>query len=133
MFRRAIAPPNILVVDGEPRIADLIGAVLNRYGMRVQVVYTGSDAVSALRSDDFDAVVLDWFMPGLAGEQAASLIRRRAPKIRIVATSDTADHGFDDAIAERRIDAFLVKPFAPDALLAVLEYALMGPFRSLVA
>lgn len=72
-------------------------------------------------------------MPGLAGEQAASLIRRRAPKTRIVATSDTARHGFDDAIAERRIDAFLVKPFAPDALLAVLEYALMGPFRSLVA
>jgi CheY-like chemotaxis protein len=133
MLRRTIAQPSILVVDDEPRIADLIGAVVKRCGMRAHVVYSGSDALSALRSVEFDAVVLDWIMPGRTGEQTAALIRHRSPGIKIVVTSGTAGNGFDDAIAAGQIDAFLRKPFTPDALIAVLDYALLGPFRSLVA
>ena len=102
-------------------------AILKSGGYRVVSVADGEAALDAMLSQDFDLILLDLNMPKIDGIEAAGLYRcampepDRAPLVALTA----------DASAERRteceeagITACLVKPLAPEALLAALDQAL---------
>lgn len=112
----------ILVVDDEPRIADLIGAVLKRSGMHPHVVYRGRDALEAVRALPFDVVLLDWVMPDLTGEATAAAIRRRRPELKIIAVSG-AGAGLRHQVKVGLIDDFVQKPFSAESLIAAVNRA----------
>ncbi len=107
----------ILVVDDEPRIADLARDYLEHAGFAVRVAADGEAALAAVRRDRPDLVVLDLGLPGLDGLDVTRAIRRDSnlPVIMLTARDDELDKLLG---LELGADDYLTKPFSPRELVA---------------
>ncbi|HET7482379.1 MAG TPA: response regulator [Actinomycetota bacterium] len=80
---------NVLVVDDDVTITRLLGAALTvEEGVDdIRVVHRGSDALDVCVAFHPDVIILDYWMPGMDGAEAAGRIREVCPDARIVAFS----------------------------------------------
>jgi len=98
-------------------------AMLGVAGHQVTVANNGAEAVEAVRSGDFDIVLMDIQMPVLDGLQATAQIRAlAAPKCRIPIMALTAHAmvGAREQYLAAGMDDYLSKPINPGALLSKL-------------
>ncbi|MEY2407038.1 MAG: two-component system, OmpR family, response regulator [Acidimicrobiaceae bacterium] len=65
----------VLVVDDEPKMADVLRRALVRDGYAVDVVGNGTDAIWAASNAVYDAVVLDAMIPGPDGFEVCGRLR----------------------------------------------------------
>lgn len=79
--------PTILCVDDEELGLEIRKMVLEREGYEVLTARDGLSGLSIFESEEVDAVILDYAMPGLDGGQVAALMRQRKPNIPIVMLS----------------------------------------------
>ena len=66
---REVAPAFILVVDDEVEVADVLGDMLRRDGHRVDIVYSGREALARVQKPRFDLVLSDLRLPDIDGPQ----------------------------------------------------------------
>jgi two-component system, OmpR family, response regulator MprA len=109
---------HVLVVDDEPRITEVLRRTLAYEGYSVAVAASGDDALARTLERPPDAIVLDVMMPGLDGLEVARRLRAagdNVPILMLTARDEIADrvNGL-----EAGADDYLVKPFAPEELLA---------------
>ena len=71
------ASEHILIVDDDERAAGMLAEILTREGFAVQCVDSGERALAALDARSFDAIILDWSMPGMDGREVCRRIRAR--------------------------------------------------------
>jgi two-component system KDP operon response regulator KdpE len=103
--------PNILVVDDEAAIRQALRVTLGTFGFDVGEAATGEQALTLVRSQQFDAVLLDVNMPGMGGMQACREIRRIAPRLPILMLT-VRDNTEDKVEAlEAGADDYVTKPF----------------------
>jgi two-component system, OmpR family, alkaline phosphatase synthesis response regulator PhoP len=107
----------ILVVDDEPKIADLARDYLEHAGFAVRVAGNGETALQVVRRDRPDLIVLDLGLPGLDGLDVTRAIRRdsNVPVIMLTARDDELDKLLG---LELGADDYLTKPFSPRELVA---------------
>jgi two-component system, OmpR family, response regulator MprA len=110
----------ILVADDERKITDMLRRTLAYEGYHVITAANGREALAQASSQRPDIIVLDWMMPDLDGVEVARRIREHdATPILMLTARDTIDdrvEGLDSGA-----DDYLVKPFAPEELLARLR------------
>ncbi len=109
---------HILVVDDEPRITDLLRRVLAYEGYSVAVAASGTEALTRTLERPPDLIVLDIMLPGIDGLEVARRLRAagdNVPILMLTARDTVADRvtGFKTGA-----DDYLVKPFAPEELVA---------------
>lgn len=109
---------HILVVDDEPRITEVLRRTLAYEGYSVAVAASGDTALASTLERPPDAIVLDVMLPGLDGMEVARRLRAagdNVPILMLTARDEVADrvNGL-----EAGADDYLVKPFAPEELLA---------------
>ena len=101
----AEGPPNVLVVDDDPRLAEMHASWLeDRY--EVQTAYSGRAALELL-SDDVDVLVLDRRMPGMSGEEVLEKLDVLAVDPGVVMLT-AVEPEFD--VVDMAIDDYIVKP-----------------------
>jgi two-component system, OmpR family, alkaline phosphatase synthesis response regulator PhoP len=107
----------ILVVDDEPRIAEIARDYLERAGFRVTTVANGADALASFRARRPDLIVLDLGLPRVDGLDVARTIRQQSnvPIIMLTARVDEQDKL---AGLEIGADDYVTKPFSPKELVA---------------
>ena len=107
----------ILVVDDEPRIAEICRDYLERAGFKVFTAGTGTDALAAARSNPPDLIVLDLGLPKMDGLDVTRALRTHSnvPIIMLTARVDERDKL---AGLELGADDYLTKPFSPRELVA---------------
>ena len=107
----------ILVVDDEAKIADLARDYLEHAGFTVRIAADGQAALTSVRRDRPDLVVLDLGLPGLDGLDVTRAIRRDSnlPVIMLTARDDELDKLLG---LELGADDYLTKPFSPRELVA---------------
>ena len=112
-----VVAARILVVEDEPRLADLLRRYLERDGHLVTVVGDGLTAIGALDDGPIDLVVLDLMLPVIDGEAVLLAIRERGDTPVLIASAKRSDM---ERIAGLRMgaDDYLVKPFNPHELTA---------------
>ena len=113
----------LLVVDDEPQIRRVLRSTLAARGYEVQDASSGEDALTALRNNRFDLVLLDVNMPGMGGLEACREIRAGSSAAIIMLTvsdSEVDKVGALDAGA----DDYVTKPFGMPELLARIRAAL---------
>jgi two-component system response regulator MprA len=109
---------HILVVDDDPRITDLLRRILAYEGYSVAIAASGSEALNRSLERPPDLVVLDIMLPGMDGLEVAQRLRTAGDNVPILMLTAR------DAVADRvkgletGADDYLVKPFAPDELVA---------------
>jgi PAS domain S-box-containing protein len=103
----------------------LATSMLQKRGHEVLVVDNGRDAVAALESSRFDAVLMDVQMPEMDGFEAATAIRAReavsGAHTPIIAMTAHALKGDRDRCLAAGMDGYISKPVRPQELLEVLD------------
>jgi len=112
----AVGKETILVVEDEPTVRTLIGAVLADAGYNVLETASGPEALRAVahHPDAIDLLLTDVRMPGMDGCDLAEEFRGLRPDARIMFMSAYTDD--PRAVNVSRGAAYLQKPFAPDTL-----------------
>jgi len=120
-------PCHVLVVDDDPVQRRLAEAAILKGGYRTVCAEGGEAALGLLdgpEGGEIAALVLDLMMPGVDGLQVLSRLRARDRDIPVIV--QTARGSIDAAVKAVRAGAFdfVVKPAAPERLLAALASAL---------
>jgi DNA-binding response OmpR family regulator len=112
----------VLVVEDDDALRTYIGGLLEEAGFAPTGVATGEEALAVASAEPPDAVVLDVCLPGLSGYEVCRELRERSESLPILFISGQRVESFD-RVAGLLIgaDDYLVKPFAPDELLARLR------------
>ena len=75
---------NILVCDDDKEIVDAIEIYLNQEGYQVYKAYDGEQAISMLKEQNIQLLIIDIMMPKLDGISALMKIRASTYRTRIV-------------------------------------------------
>jgi CheY-like chemotaxis protein len=115
-------PVNLLLVDDKTENLLALESILEGSGYHLVRALSGQDALLALLSDEYAAIVLDVQMPGMSGIELAQIIRGRKKTQHIPILFLTA-HGDEDAVAGYEAGAvdFLTKPIQPAVLRSKLR------------
>jgi two-component system, OmpR family, response regulator len=110
-----------LVVEDEPKMAELLRRGLIEDGYAADVAATGEDALRMARAIPYDAIVLDVMLPGVGGFEVCHQLRSGGVWSPILML--TARDGVDDRVAglDSGADDYLTKPFSFAELLARLR------------
>lgn len=108
----------ILLVDDEPSILQVRSLIFESLGYSVLTAESGEEALEILRTHPVDAVVLDYLMPGLNGEETAIGIRRLQGDVPIVLSSGCLQL---PARMLALVDASVDKVLGPEPLIAAME------------
>jgi DNA-binding response OmpR family regulator len=113
----------LLVVEDDPAVLDLLRKALTMEGFSVAAVSEGSQAVEALRTGAYDAVVLDVMLPGKDGIEIMREIRASADlaDTPVVMLTARADDESTWAGWRAGCDSYVPKPFDPNELAALLH------------
>jgi DNA-binding response OmpR family regulator len=111
----------ILVVEDDPIIADAVRVGLALGGASVDCVGTCADALAAVSTTRFAAIVLDIMLPDGSGIDVLSEMRARKETIPVLLL--TARDEISDRVSglDAGADDYLVKPFDLDELAARLR------------
>jgi two-component system, OmpR family, alkaline phosphatase synthesis response regulator PhoP len=108
---------HVLVVDDEPRIAEIARDYLERSGFRVSIAGNGADALAFARTRNPDLIVLDLGLPMMDGLDVTRMLRKHSnvPIIMLTARVDESDKLIG---LELGADDYVTKPFSPKELVA---------------
>lgn len=116
--------PRALVVEDDEHIGMLLRFMLQRAGYQVQLVNDGRAAQAHITSQAApDVMLLDVMLPYMDGLQLLAIVRQQAgwegvPVMMLTAKAQERDVA---RALEAGADAYLVKPFQPDELLAKVK------------
>jgi two-component system sensor histidine kinase BarA len=119
----SLAGRRILVAEDNPTNRGLISTFLRNAGAAVDEAEDGEQAVSMAVRQRPDAIVMDIRMPRLNGMQAAAEIRSRngtLARIPILGLTAHSTPGSEEEMRACGIDACLIKPLAPEELVAAV-------------
>ncbi|MCC7347275.1 MAG: response regulator transcription factor [Variibacter sp.] len=110
----------ILLVEDDPRLAEMVKSYLGGAGFHVTVAGRGDTALALQARETFDAIVLDLMLPDMDGLDVCRKVRTRAatPILMLTARGDAMDRVVG---LEMGADDYLPKPFEPRELLARLK------------
>jgi len=117
--------PSILIVDDEPNIRRMVGALLASEGYEVRDAADGAAGLARVAEGAPDVVLLDLMMPGeLDGLATLARLRETVPDVPVIMMSGKA--GLSDAVKATKLGAFnfLEKPLSPEGVLLALASAL---------
>ncbi len=83
-------PDRILVVDDEVEFADTLAERLRTRGLEVDVVHNGNDALAKVRERPYDALILDFAMPGMDGIETLKKLVAQTPDVQVMLLSGHA-------------------------------------------
>jgi two-component system OmpR family response regulator len=108
----------LLVVEDDPKMADLVRRALVRDGYAVDVVGNGTDALWSATETVYDAVVLDAMIPTPDGFEVCARLRAEQNWVPVLML--TARDAIGDRVSglDAGADDYLTKPFALEELLA---------------
>jgi DNA-binding response OmpR family regulator len=114
----------ILVVDDDRELRETMSEILVDAGFVIATASSGEEALTVLKGQNFDVVLLDMIMPGLGGQEILPLLKRQAPRARVIMI--TAFATVENAVAAMRrgADDYLTKPFKVDELLTAVRRSL---------
>jgi two-component system KDP operon response regulator KdpE len=114
----------ILIVDDETSIRRALHTTLCKLGFKTVEAARGEEALSLVRANTFDAVLLDINMPGMSGIETCRSIRVISPRIPILML--TVRDSEDDKVEalDAGADDYITKPFQLRELTARIRAAM---------
>ncbi|MFP5234627.1 MAG: response regulator transcription factor [Acidobacteriota bacterium] len=108
----------VLIVDDEPAIRRALRTPLSELGFEVGEVSRGEMALDVLRTETYDAVLLDVNMPGIGGIETLRRLRAMAPRLPIIILTVRDAENEKVQALEMGADDYVTKPFGVRELVA---------------
>ena len=122
----------ILLIEDDPRLAEMVKNYLGEAGFSVSVTGTGGAGIALEARETFDALILDLMLPDMDGLDVCRQVSARGetPILMLTARGDAMDRVVG---LEMGADDYLPKPFEPRELLARLRAILRRGKRGAAA
>jgi len=117
----------LLIIEDDVDLAGMVVDWLKFEHYTVELVYSGTEGLDRLQSSAYDAVIIDWDLPGISGVEICRQFRSEGGTTPMIMLTGK------DAIAEKEesldsgIDDYLTKPFNMKELSARLRAVLRRP------
>ena len=106
----------VLIVDDEKDFTELLSERLETRGFKTRIAFDGNEAISRLKEENADVVLLDVMMPGKSGVETLKEIKNSWPITEVIMLTG---HGtVETAIEGMKLGAYdyLIKPTETDDL-----------------
>ena len=119
-------PKKLVVIDDAPTVLRVMDSVLGQAGYHVTCVERGADALATIRRVLPDLLFLDATLPDMGAETLCKQIDDDPllARMPIVLLTTRADAAFERLASSPSVVDHITKPFAPEALLALVEHLL---------
>lgn len=113
-------PAKILIVDDEPNMLRLLGFALEGEGYTILASQAGEEALTKVRSEQPDLLILDVMLPGMDGIEVCRRLRQDPKTIALPIILLSAKTTVEDRIAglEAGADEYVPKPVDPQEMVA---------------
>jgi two-component system phosphate regulon response regulator PhoB len=113
------SPKKIVIVEDEPSVADVLGEMMRLSGYQVVKIHSSTSAMSVIRTELPDAILLDMMMPDISGIEVLRFMRREPSlkHIPVVIVSARSMPSDIQAGMEAGASAYLPKPVGLTELL----------------
>jgi CheY-like chemotaxis protein len=101
---------SVLLVDDEPIARDVLARYLISDGHRVEVAFSGQEAIDRVAKESFDLLITDHAMPGMNGVQLAAHIRGIRASQPIILVTGFSDSRFNPEEKLADISLVMRKP-----------------------
>jgi two-component system OmpR family response regulator len=109
--------PKVLVIDDEPGVRELISEALSISEITAVQAADGLEALSFLRRERFDLLILDVNMPKLDGLALLEKLRTEGMSVPVLMLSARADKADINQGLRTGADDYLTKPFSIEELV----------------
>jgi DNA-binding NtrC family response regulator len=116
----------ILIVEDQEEIAEILGEIVESLGHDVSFAPTIAAAVTAVRTDALDAILLDVVLPDARETEGLDALRAASPSIPIVMVTANVDEDLARALLKHGAFDYIMKPFDRDQLDRALTAAIGG-------
>ena len=116
----------ILVVDDSGLARRRARTILEGAGFEVLEAEDGMAALESYFVARPDVVLLDLVMKGMYGLDVLSKLRELDPTAKVIVVSADVQTSSHDMVADAGASAFVVKPFEPDEIVAIVNSTLSG-------
>jgi two-component system sensor histidine kinase ChiS len=116
-------PKKVVIVEDEPNAADMFAEMMRISGYRVIISHSSTPAMSIIRAEMPDVVILDIMMPDISGIEVLRFLRREPSLMRlpVVIVSAKALPSDIQAGLEAGASAYLTKPVRLDKLRETVD------------
>jgi len=101
----------ILVVDDDKDMCQLISEILQEESYEVNISYDGEDALSKIKENSYDLVILDYKLFGISGLVVLEKARQVRPFLKVIMISAFGDDSTKAKAKELGACDFIDKPF----------------------
>jgi signal transduction histidine kinase/DNA-binding response OmpR family regulator/HPt (histidine-containing phosphotransfer) domain-containing protein len=128
----------VLLAEDNPVNIEVARAMLESLDLQVDCARNGEDALQAVRTNSYDAVLMDCQMPVMDGFAATAAIRReereagRGRVLPVIAITANALQGDREACLAAGMDDYLSKPFSQQEIAAVIGRWMALPLAATV-
>ncbi len=127
-----MAKTNVCLLEDDAAVLDSLRLMLERNGFCVKAFKTPNELLMAGDLDKYDCLVMDIRLPGMSGMELLELLRARAYSKPAVLISAANEPQLEERMRKAGVSSHLLKPIAPDILLAAL-YRATGPIYGNIA
>lgn len=110
----------LLVIEDDKSVASFLQKGLKSMQYSVDVASTGKDGSTLASTNDYDMVILDYYLPDMNGAEIAKRIRDKKHDLPIIALSNEPKVEIKIAMLSS-CDDYMVKPFSLGELVARIE------------
>ena len=108
----------VLVVEDEPRLADVLKRGLEAEGYTVDVAQDGEEGEDLAMVNAYDILIVDWRLPKQNGDQLISQLRDQGREMPIMMLTVLDDIEHRVSGLDAGADDYLTKPFDKSELVA---------------
>ncbi|KJD33538.1 histidine kinase [Tamlana nanhaiensis] len=116
----------ILVVEDNKINQMITKKILTKMGLHCEIVDNGEDAVSKIKANKFDIVLMDIHMPGISGIEATKIVRSFDKELTIYALTAVTIEDKMQEFEEAGFTDIIPKPFKQEEFEKKLYNALSG-------
>lgn len=114
-------PARILVIDDDESVRKVLVTALEDEGYAVDTAETGGEAIRKSNANFYNLALVDIRLPDMEGTWLLSEMKESTPKmVKIIVTGYPGLENAVDAV-NRGADAYVVKPFKMENLLATVK------------
>lgn len=112
----------ILVTDDNEMNRLVAATILEQYGAAIVEAKNGEEAISVIKGNKIDLVLMDISMPVLNGYEATKALRKYGIKTPVIALTANAIRGENEKCLDAGMNDYITKPFKEDIFLKKIAY-----------
>jgi DNA-binding NtrC family response regulator len=111
----------VMIIDNDKFIRESLGTFFNKTQLRLLIFKSASEGLNALKYQDIDVVVSDYFLPDMNGLTFLKKVAEEKPGISRVLMSTITNNEITLEITRAGIDKFIEKPISVASLEKTLK------------